>query len=626
MRLAKSLLLSVAAATILSTALFAAPDGDTTLAEAAKQGNKTVVRSLLKRKPDVNVPLPDGTTALHWAAYRSDLELVKLLLDAGANPRVASRVGGNTPLTVACISGNAPVVDALLKAGADPNVATSNGTTPLMIAASSGSMATVNALLNKGADINARESVYGQTALMFASAKNRTSVIRTLINRGADWKLTSTVSGLSRPTVDEDGNPIQPRRGRGEEDTPGATPPQGSEASQTPASGEGAGGRRRRGAASGDGENTPANRPAGEAPAAGEDSQTPRAGGFGRGGFGEGAGGGAGRTFGGNTALTLAAREGHLAAVQALIESGADINQPNAGDKTTPITTAICNGHFDVAKYMLDKGANPNLASVDGLVPLYAVIDTQWAPVGWAPNPITDQQKINYLGLMKALLDKGADPNAKLTRRLWFRPTHHNELWINPGGSTAFWRAAQATDIAAMRLLLAGGADPKIATTSGINALMVAAGLGWNGNFSVQGPDTALDTVKLCLELGLDPTPADTQGYTAVMGAAYRGDNEMIKLLVEKGAKLDSRTTRGWSVTDMANGPSLRSSVPVKHPETVALLRKLGAPELTATDNEEILGVIRQRPQARPAETQPGSATETPANPAPAPTTPPANP
>ncbi|MCW3097433.1 MAG: hypothetical protein JWL77_3051 [Chthonomonadaceae bacterium] len=102
--------------------------------------------------------------------------------------------------------------------------------------------------------------------------------------------------------------------------------------------------------------------------------------------------------------------------------------------------------------------------------------------------------------------------------------------------------------------------------------------------------------MKYCLELGLDPTHADAQGYTALAGAAYRGDNAVVSLLVQKGAKLDARSSRGWSVTDMANGPSLRSSVPVKHPETVALLLKLGAPPLTPIDGEEILGIIRRRP------------------------------
>ena len=94
-------------------------------------------------------------------------------------------------------------------------------------------------------------------------------------------------------------------------------------------------------------------------------------------------------------------------------------------------------------------------------------------------------------------------------------------------------------------------------------------------------------------------------GYTALAGAAYRGDNALVELLISRGAKVDARTKRGWSVTDMANGPSLRSSVPVKHPQTIALLRKMGAPELTPTDNEEILGVARTRPVAATVNTTP---------------------
>jgi ankyrin repeat protein len=342
--------------------------------------------------------------------------------------------------------------------------------------------------------------------------------------------------------------------------------------------------------------------PAGARNAAGGRANGAAGGRGGAGGFGGGFGRGPARTFGGNTPLTLAAREGHIEAIRALVESGADVNEGNASDKTTPIVTAICNGHYDAAKYLLDHGADPNLKSTDGLAALYAVIDTQWAPVGWSPNPITDQENITYLELMKALLEKGADPNAQLLRKLWFRPTHHDESWINAAGASVFWRAAQATDLKAMHLLIAHGADPKVATNDGVNPLMAAAGLGWNGNFSTQGPDSSLACVQYCLDLGLDATAQNTQGYTAIGGAAYRGDNDLIKLLLAHGAKLDTRTSRGWSITDMANGPSLRSSVPVPHPQTVALLLSLGAPPLTSTADEEILGVIRRRRPAPVAE------------------------
>jgi len=298
--------------------------------------------------------------------------------------------------------------------------------------------------------------------------------------------------------------------------------------------------------------------------------------------------------MGGMTALLFAAREGHLDAVRALVAAGADVNRLSAGDRSSPLVIAVSNGHYEVGQFLVDHGADPKLANVDGLTPLYATIDMQYAPVSWAPNPLTVQEKVSHLELMKSLLAHGANPNAKLTRKLWFRPTSHNQQWISTVGATPFWRAAQGTDVPAMRALIAGGADPKIPSAAGTTALMVAAGLGYAGNFSQNLPDSWLAAVKYCLELGLDINAADNQGYTALHGAAYRGDNELVKFLVDKGARLDARTRRGWSVTDMANAPSVRSSVPLAHPDTIALLLKAGAPPLTPIEGETILGSSRK--------------------------------
>ena len=611
------------AVSIFAVSPLSAWAADIRLAEAARQNDRAAVLTLLEQKADINAPLPDGTTALHWAASNNDGKLVAELLKAGADYRAATRIGSVTPLALACENGAAAAVAALLKAGADANLPDCNGATPLMFAAGSGNAAAVEILLNHGANPNAQEKIHGQTALMFAAAKNRAEVIRLLIRRGADPKIASTVIKLNRLPTDEDGTVVKTRPSARQEPiiaytlddgtvpeasakTVGTSELEAQDAAAAPK-------RRRRGqqanSAAGNEGGTSADTAAsgaGEAANAADGQATGRRGGRGTRGTQTAAALAAvarrasALVSGGNTALTLAAREGHLEAIQALIVSGADINQPNAGDKATPLVTAICNGHYGAAKYLLDYGADPNLASVDGLAALYATIDAQWQPVGWAPNAITNQEPLTHLELMQAILEKKGDVNARLTKKLWFRPTHHDECWIGSAGATAFWRAAQATDIAAMRLLIAHGADPKIATNEGVNALMVAAGLGWNGNFSTQGPDTALDAVKYCLLLGLDPTPQDVQGYTALAGAAYRGDNELVKLLVSRGAKLDARNDRGWSVTDMANGPSLRSSVPVPHLATVTLLLSLGAPPLTPHDNEEILGIIRQKPGARP--------------------------
>src|SRR5439155_22985261 len=105
---------------------------------------------------------------------------------------------------------------------------------------------------------------------------------------------------------------------------------------------------------------------------------------------------------GGMTALLYAAREGHIEAARALVETGADINQVS-GDKFSPLVMAIVNGRLDLAKYLLDKGADPNLVTVSGLTALYATIDVQWAPHAWFPQPSTEQEKVKYLDLMKAL-------------------------------------------------------------------------------------------------------------------------------------------------------------------------------------------------------------------------------
>jgi uncharacterized protein len=405
---------------------------------------------------------------------------------------------------------------------AQKDAALVNGTTPLMLAAAGGDTALVKSLLEKGADPNAKELAHAQTALMFAAAENRSEVIRLLIARGADPEIQTNVVKLERPRVDEDGNPL-------------------------PAANANGGGSRAQGGG----------RPQGMGGQARGNSAT---------------------VMGGMTALLFAARDGHMEAVRTLLEAGAHVNQVSGGEHSSPLVIAICNGHYDVAQYLLDHGADPNLATIDGLAALYATEDTEYAQVGWAPNPITTEEKTSYLALMKSLLEHGANPNARLIKGLWFRPTSHNQEWVDKKGATAFWRAAQSSDVAAMKLLVSKGADPSIASEEGVTPLMAAAGLGWGANASRNVPGAWLDAVKYCLELGADVNAKDIYNYTALHGAAYRGDNEMVKLLVEKGARLDVRSKRGQTVTDMANGPMVNAHLPMEHPETIALLEKLGAP------------------------------------------------
>ncbi|MBM3778513.1 MAG: hypothetical protein FJW23_09780 [Acidimicrobiia bacterium] len=160
------------------------------LLEAARRHDRAAVTALLAGQVDVNAAGPDGTTALHWAAYHDDQILVDRLLRAGAVADAANDYGA-TPLSLACTNGSAPVVEALLRGGATPSLALPSGQTPLMTAARSGSVEAVKALLASGAVVDAREALKGQTALMWAVAEGHVAVVRALIEQGADVTATS---------------------------------------------------------------------------------------------------------------------------------------------------------------------------------------------------------------------------------------------------------------------------------------------------------------------------------------------------------------------------------------------------------------------------------------------------
>ena len=71
--------------------------------------------------------------------------------------------------------------------------------------------------------------------------------------------------------------------------------------------------------------------------------------------------------WGSLTALHHAAREGAIGAAMALLDGGADIDFVTESDNTSPLTMAVINGRFDLAMKLLERGADPNLATVDGV-------------------------------------------------------------------------------------------------------------------------------------------------------------------------------------------------------------------------------------------------------------------
>jgi ankyrin repeat protein len=574
----------------------AAPPSSSPVADAAMRGDRQAVRTLLQQGADVNAAQGDGMSALHWAADRGDADLTAMLVAAGATPGAVTRIGQYTPLHLAARAGNAAAVKALLGAGAAVDAAANpSGATPLHLAATAGSADVVTALLDARADVNARESEWGQTPLIFAASLNRVDAIKVLLARGADPNVTSKAVDLQKHTPlyrasnERLAKVLEASAGKGGKPSPSQVQAAVQASRDLYTSGK---------------------LPEPEKKEDGEGRQF----------FEETPGLSA---KGGLTALLHAARQGHIPAVTALLDGGADVNAVSGGDGTSPLLMTAINGQFDTAMLLLDRGANPNLAAkVNGATPLWATINAQWQPRTRFPQPQEmELQKATYLDLMGKLLEKGADPNARLYQHPWYMVYsgcgNRNCGLADTSGSTAFWRAAYATDVAAMRLLVKYGADPNIPTmapqvrvrrgpegggpgSDGVNKPLVtpppalvpipyggpgatplhaAAGVeygeGFAGNAHRHAPDSWLTAVKFLVEeMGADVNARDNDGYTALHHAAARGDNEVILYLVSKGADVTVVARSGQTTADMANGPVQRVS---PFPATVALLEKLGS-------------------------------------------------
>jgi ankyrin repeat protein len=609
------------------------------VADAAMKGDRATLGALLQRKADVNAVQVDGTTALHWAVYRDDLEMADQLIRAGARVDAANPEG-ITPLSMACLYGSVSMINRLVKAGADVKQRGPNGQTLLMLAARNGQPEAISLLVAAGADVNARETLRGTTALMWAAEQRHPEAVKALLAAGANPSIKSGPAGLPRnymaPRVNTNAVVAAQRRrataaaaGRTYEeelDFEGVNGRFGAPGGNGQGAGrQGAGrGAAGRGAAPGaaapsqqsSGSNAPAaaatapngptatgtspaatagtapaspatvspapapaaaNRPAAQQPAAApeanDDTDIVVAGLVGSGG-------------GGLTALVFAAREGDALSAEYLLAGGADVNQTTEYG-WTPLLTATNNRHYELASMLIDWGADVNEANKGDWTPLYIATDNRNIEGGDYPVPKADMDQLEFI---KLLLDHWADPNARAKDNTLSR-TIFTMQWFFEDGATPFVRAAQSSDLALMKLLLEYGADPKIPTRHGDTALTAAAGIGWvegvTYEHSVKDNVTA---IRMLLDLGLDPNAANKDGRTPLMAAAMKGRNEVVQMLVDAGAKLDTRDNGSrdtdttvsvnaghtWEALDYADG-LVRVGVQsaVSRPETSALIRKL---------------------------------------------------
>jgi uncharacterized protein len=508
-----------------------ATPANTTLLEAAESGDRATAIRLLGQGANPNAQSADGATAVMYAAANGDLDLVRALIKAGANVKLKNRFG-TSALTEAAIIGSAPIIDALLKAGADPNTKNPEGETPLMAVARSGKLEAATRLLDAGADVNSKEDWGEQSALMWAAAQSQAEMVKLLASRGADVNARGVIHQWERKVITE-----------------------------------------------------------------------PRPKDMNKGGF---------------TPLVYAAREGCVECARHLIAAGADPDLEDP-DRVTPLNMALLNLHFEFAAYMIKAGADIDKWDLFGRSPLYMAADVSTLPVkgNGAMAVIPSEDSLTALDVARMLLQKGANPNLQLKRRPPYRdvPQDRGGDTILAQGATALLRAARAGDAPFVELLLKNGALVDLPSKEGVTPLMAAAGVEF-GTRVTRGRNRTnegvLATMKLLLDAGADinarmvteprraatdgaaaraaaavgggrrgsqvPSPFAVPHQTALHGAAERGFTPFVKFLVENGADLQAKDANGRTALDLAKGVGTAGRGQAESfPETVALLESLMA-------------------------------------------------
>src|SRR5215471_2369782 len=439
---------------------------------------------------------------------------------------------GTTALHWAVQKDDADLVDRLIKAGANVNARNDYGSTPMSEAAVNGNVAIIDKLLKAGANVES-PNADGQTALMIIARTSNVEAARLLISHGANvnavekWREQTPLMWAAA-----EGQPLMVK----ELVAHGADVNARSHVNDW------------------------------------ERQVTAEARAI-------------ARPAGGLTPLLYVARQGCLGCAKALVEGGADLNLADP-DGVPPLLLSILNMNFDVAAYLIDKGANVDKWDWWGESPIYAAVDVNTIPHGGRPDrPSLDET--TSLQIIEMLLKKGANPNLQLK----LLPPYRN-LGADRGvdgmlniGTTPLLRAAKGLDAPAIALLLQYGANPNLPNNRGFIPVVAAAGVGsvdadtrgWFTTEDVQ--QRSIASLDLLLKAGSDVNAADTQGKTLLDGAAFWGWNDVVQYLVDHGANLNAKDNRGFNVVDTALGKAGGNSrggqrIDV-HQDTADLLKKL---------------------------------------------------